>query len=60
MVLLSGVLLAIMTYQLDYVAQRIGHKSRTVHQLQTVQRVFGRIGGMLYLIYMAPANALIY
>lgn len=43
--LASGVLLIIMTYQIDQVGARIGRKLPTVHKLQTVQRVFGRISG---------------
>lgn len=43
--LASGVLLVIMTYQIDQVGARIGRKLETVHKLQTVQRVFGRISG---------------
>jgi hypothetical protein len=48
--LASGVLLIIMTYQIDQVGARIGRKLPTVHKLQTVQRVFGRISGAFLIL----------
>lgn len=45
MVLASGILVAIMTYQFEHVGARFGNKLRRVYQLQKVERVFGRLSG---------------
>lgn len=45
MVLASGILVAILTYQFEHVGARFGNKLRRVYQLQKVERVFGRLSG---------------
>jgi membrane protein required for beta-lactamase induction len=50
MVLVSGILLAIMTYQYEHVGTRFNNKFRRLYQLQQVERVFGRMGAAFLII----------